>query len=282
MTIQNRISLKTVTISDPSATESSGESPSNKAIRNVDILQSLRQRMLDCESLHRSEHDVIVSSGSAALDELLPDGGFRPGQIVEWLTAESGSGAAMWGINAAINSLTPESSSRNLSSSPQSQPSKSQSIAVIDNDQTFYPPAAASLGLDLQQLLVIQPRNHADTIWAIDQTLRCPRIAAVWADIQRLNAKEARRLQLAAEEGGTLGMFIRPLMARNQPSWADIQIQVEPLPTPERPKPTNLNASLTQHFARRRWRLTMLRCRGMHPGSTVTTEMEYNTSMMSA
>ena len=68
MTIQNRISLKTVTISDPSATESSGESPSNKAIRNVDILQSLRQRMLDCESLHRSEHDVIVSSGSAALD----------------------------------------------------------------------------------------------------------------------------------------------------------------------------------------------------------------------
>ena len=247
MTIQNRISLKTVTIPAPDS----------------DILQSLRQRMLDCESLHRSPHDSIVSSGCAALDAFLPNGGFRPGQIIEWLTAESGSGAAMWGVNAAINSLT----------------SESQSIAAIDHDQTFYPPAAASLGLDLQQLLVIQPRNHADAIWAIDQTLRCPRIAAVWADIQRLNAKEARRLQLAAEEGGTLGMFVRPLTARSQPSWADIQIQVDPLPATEHPEPT---ASLTQHFARRRWRLTLLRCRGMHPGSTVSTEMEYNTSMMPA
>ncbi len=275
MTIQNRISLKTVTIPDPPATESpansSSETSSNKATRNVDILQSLRQRMIDCESLHRSNHNAIASSGSAALDALLPGGGFRSGQIVEWLTAESGSGAAMWGMNAAINSLNTDSLttkgiSRNLTNS-----SESQSIAVIDNDQMFYPPAAASLGLDLQQLLVIQPRNHADAIWAIDQTLRCPRIAAVWADIQRLNAKEARRLQLAAEEGDTLGMFIRPLTARNQPSWADIQIQVEPLPTPDKPAPTNLNASLTQHFSRRRWKLTLLRCRGMHPGSTVTT-----------
>ena len=230
--------------------------------------------MIDCESLHRSTHETITSSGSAALDALLPNGGFRPGQIIEWLTAESGSGAAMWGMNAAINSLTAENGLRNA---PEMQ--STQSIAVIDHDQTFYPPAAASLGLNLQQLLVIQPRNHADAIWAIDQALRCPRIAAVWADIQRLNAKEARRLQLAAEEGGTLGMFVRPLTARSQPSWADIQIQVDPLPATEHPEPT---ASLTQHFSRRRWRLTLLRCRGMHPGSTVSTEMEYNTSMMPA
>jgi len=51
------------------------------------------------------------------------------------------------------------------------------------------------------------------------------------ADVQRLSWLEARRLQLAAEQGGGLGLLIRPEAVRHQPSWADVRLLVEPLPT---------------------------------------------------
>jgi hypothetical protein len=41
--------------------------------------------------------------------------------------------------------------------------------------------------------------------------------------------REFRRLQLAAETGGTLGLLVRPAQARDEPSWADLRLLVEPV-----------------------------------------------------
>jgi len=239
--------------------------PSSPPLRALQSLQTLRKRIQDCESSHRIQRDEFVSSGCEALDELLPISnianskngrGFRTGQLIEWLAAGCGSGAELWGLHIAIQAANCRGHSQQagVAEIP-------KSIAVIDHQKTFYPPTAAALGLDLQRLLVIQPKNHADVIWALDQTLRCPRIAAVWSDLPRLNAKDARRLQLAAEEGGSLGIFTRPLTARGQPSWADVQIQVEPLPS---------SPSSSRHQHHRRWRMKLLRCRGSQPDQCIS------------
>jgi protein ImuA len=99
----------------------------------------------------------------------------------------------------------------------------------------------------LEQLIVVRAGNAAANLWALDQALRCRAVAAVLAWPEKLDGRVFRRLQLAAEEGGGLGLLIRPDAARYDPSWADVRILVEPLP------PTSLRN------ARRRLRLGLTR-----------------------
>jgi hypothetical protein len=99
-------------------------------------------------------------------------------------------------------------------------------LVVIDRRQTFYPPAAAAWGIDLDRLIVVHPRNARDELWAAVQALRSPAVAAMWAAIDRLDSRAFRRLQLAAQAGRTLGVLVRPGRAREEPSWADVRLGV--------------------------------------------------------
>ena len=53
-------------------------------------------------------------------------------------------------------------------------------------------------------------RIAQDQLWALAECLRCRGVGATVAFIQRLSQIEARRLQLAAERGGGVGLFMRP------------------------------------------------------------------------
>ena len=82
--------------------------------------------------------EKAVSTGIEALDRLLPDAGFREGTLVEWL-AESGSGDQL-----ALLAAAPALGSDRV-------------LIVIDGEKTFYPPAAAALGIDLRRLILVRP-----------------------------------------------------------------------------------------------------------------------------
>ena len=49
----------------------------------------------------------------------------------------------------------------------------------------------------------------------------------MFATIDQLDSRAFRRLQLAAQAGRTLGMLIRLGSAREEPSWADVTLEVE-------------------------------------------------------
>jgi hypothetical protein len=61
----------------------------------------------------------------------------------------------------------------------------------------------------LNQVYLLHP-SESDQTWAVAECLRCKGVGAVVAAIPRLTRVEARRLQLAAEAGGTTGIFLRP------------------------------------------------------------------------
>ena len=73
----------------------------------------------------------------------------------------------------------------------------------------IYPPALATLGFDLAKVYLLHPRSLADEAWAITECLRCRGVGAVIAAPPSLSRIEARRLQLAAERGGTVGILLR-------------------------------------------------------------------------
>jgi protein ImuA len=111
-------------------------------------------------------------------------------------------------------------------------------IVIADPARNFYPPAAFRLGLRPDQLILLQHPREEELYWAIEQALRCPAVAAVYAAADlgsssrqsffgnNLDPRWLRRFQLAAEQGGGLGIFVRPARVANRPTWADLQWRV--------------------------------------------------------
>src|SRR5262245_14802943 len=171
----------------------------------------LRRQIAAVESGQPEENAGVLSTGMPAVDALLPRSGLRRGSVTEWLSAASAGGAQMLALLAARQACC-----------------DGKSLVVVDRQRRFYPPAAAALGIDLSRLIVVHPIGDADELWATDQALRCRGVAAVWTRREQLDPRDFRRLQLAAESGGTLGLLVRSAQARGQPSWADVQLVVSP------------------------------------------------------
>jgi protein ImuA len=171
------------------------------------LIEGLRQQLGRGGAAAETE-GTVFSCGAAAIDQFLPGSGLRHGMLIEWLS-EKGAAATL-GLLSAREACH-----------------EGGVLVVVDRAQTFYPPVAAAWGVDLERLIVVHPRNARDELWALVQTLRSPVVAALWANIERLDSKAFRRLQLAAEAGRTLGVLLRPASARGQPTWADARLEVE-------------------------------------------------------
>jgi protein ImuA len=83
-------------------------------------------------------------------------------------------------------------------------------IVWSDPRRQLHPPAVSAAGIDLRRMILLRPRNAAQEISALTECLRCKGVSATVANLNRLSDIEARRLQLAAENGGGVGIFLRP------------------------------------------------------------------------
>ena len=116
------------------------------------------------------------------------------------------------------------------------------------------------LGLSLPRTIVVQPLRAGDGLWAWEQSLRSPAVAAVVGEIGKINDRVFRRLQLAAEASGSLGFLVRPASCEREPSWAAARLLVEAVSDPHLSAPA------------RRFRLTVLHGR-QGGGKTIDVEL---------
>jgi hypothetical protein len=80
-----------------------------------------------------------------------------------------------------------------------------------DPERIVYPPALHLAGIPVDRLCLLRPRP-ADVVWAIGECLQCRGVRAVVGTLpSRLTRAEVRRLQLAAERGNGIGLFLRPV-----------------------------------------------------------------------
>lgn len=235
------------------------QDPSSKP--SLDQLRAQVQRIQSRRLSSDSDPEPCFSVGGAVLEAMLPHRGLRRGTIVQWIGDIHGSGASSLSLMAAAHIA-------------RSEISGGKPLVIFDSGKHFYPPAAISLGVPANRMVIVHKRrqhSHADMIWALDQALRCDAVAAVWAEIGPwLNDRDARRLQLAAEAGGTVGLFVRPEAVRGRPSFADISWHVSPL---QEQHPASSAGS-----ANRRLRVQIDRCRGGAQGAVATIEIKANPS----
>lgn len=213
---------------------------------NHKIMQ-LRELLSRKESEKKPQE--TVSSGCQPLDQLLPQCGFQRGSLIEWIAGGTGSGASLLALLAARAACC-----------------RGGTLVLVDRGQRLYPPAAKACQLDLRNTIVVHPATEKDECWAIEQALRCPDVSAVVAWPERLTSHAFRRLQLAAEHGGSLGLLVRPATTCRESSWASVRMLVTP-------------RASSPHAGRQGWRLgiELLRCGGLFGTKPLELEIDHQT-----
>jgi protein ImuA len=157
----------------------------------------------------------LVSSNAGAIKKLV----FQP----DLAHFQTGSAWKTWQdhpANRAIHELLfdaradhppPAFAALTLAQKAIGQSKNSRALLWLDPLGTCYPPAIAAAGIPPQNLYLLRPRP-ADLVWTAVECLRCTAVAAVVAMLPlRPTPVEVRRLQLAAESGGGVGILLRPI-----------------------------------------------------------------------
>jgi protein ImuA len=129
----------------------------------------------------------------------------------------------------------------------------------------LYGPGLLEHGLDPARLVLVLANRDDELLWAIEEGLRTPGLAAVVGEIGRLPMAAGRRLQLAAERSGVSAFLLRrwrnaeeAAAERERPSAALTRWRIAALPSADiRSQPG---------IGKPRWRVELLRCRGGEPG----------------
>lgn len=152
--------------------------------------------------------DAGLPTGFAALDAELPGGGWPRGALIELLAEARGIGEV--GLLLPLLRTAPAE----------------RWIAWVAPPHRPYAPALAAAGVAVEQLLLLTPGSHAETLWTIRQALASGGCAMVLAWPARVDAAALRRLQLAAEDSLTPLFLFRPPAAARQPSPAILRLQL--------------------------------------------------------
>jgi hypothetical protein len=175
-------------------------------------LESLLQRPDIWRGREQSLSQPAIATGHTALDEVLPGGGWPRGALTELLADRTGIGE----LQLLLPSLAHLARAGRW-------------LVWVAPPYLPYAPALASRGIELNRVLWVKPAGDKEGLWAMEQALRSPGTGAVlgWPG-RRTEERQLRRLQLAAEEGGSLGFLFRAVDRAGQASPAALRLRLEP------------------------------------------------------
>lgn len=155
----------------------------------------------------RAPNGQVLPSGFPELDEIT-GGGWPAGALVELISA-SGLGLSL--LVPLLARLGTEA----------------RWLAWVDPPWHPHAPALAARGVRVSRLLRVKSGGEEEGLWAAEQLLRSGNCSVVMLWPPGIRASRLRRLQLAAEEGGCLGVLFRPLAAGRENSMAALRLHLQ-------------------------------------------------------
>ena len=207
----------------------------------IAAIEALRERIRCLEGGARHRR-AVLPFGIEAIDGHLPEGGLALGALHEVAGGGNGAidGAAAALFAAGIAART-----------------KGRVLWCVTR-QDLFAPALAHAGLAPDRLIYVEAGDEKSVLACCEEGLRHSGLGAVVAEIARLSMTASRRLQLAAEGSGTIGLAIRRSRRQaeaadfSQPTAATTRWRVSALLSTPLPAPG---------VGRARWRLELVRSR---------------------
>lgn len=160
---------------------------------------------------HAGRHPATTRDGEptghAALDQLLPQGGWPRRALTELLLPADGVGELAL-LMPTLARLSREGGT----------------LALVAPPYLPYAPAWQAAGIDLGVLQVIEA-SPRDALWAFEQCLRSGACAAVVGWPRQADAQALRRLKVAADSGDCLGFVLRERRHAANPSPAALRLE---------------------------------------------------------
>ncbi|MDR3516015.1 MAG: damage-inducible protein [Azospirillaceae bacterium] len=210
-------------------------------LRAPPVLDALRSRIRQIESGHRRTASVLPF-GIDAIDARLPGGGLSLGALHEVAGggngALDGAAAALFAAGIAARTQGP--------------------VLWCVTRQDLFAPALAQAGLAPDRVIYVEAGDETAVLACFEEGLRHSGLGTVIAEIARLSMTASRRLQIAAEGAGVLGIAIRRWRRQTeaadfgQPTAATTRWRVTALPSTPLPVPG---------VGRARWHVELIRCR---------------------
>jgi protein ImuA len=217
------------------------------------VLEALRQRLQGLDGGARRRR-AALPFGVAAIDARLPDGGLALGALHE---VAGGGNGVIDGAAAALFAAGIAARTRGR-------------VLWCVTRQDLFAPALAAAGLAPDRVIYVEAGDEKTVLACFEEGLReHSGLGSVVAEVAWLSMTASRRLQLAAEGSGAIGVAIRRLSSffRTQgrggekefpanfahPTAAVTRWRVSALPSVPLP---------VAGVGRARWRLELIRCRG--------------------
>lgn len=210
----------------------------------ISAIAELRERIRHLEGpAHRARR--VLPFGLAAIDDRLPGGGLALGGLHE---VADGAGGAADGAAAALFAAGIAARTRGR-------------VLWAVTRQDLFAPALAQAGLAAERVVFVEAGDEKTLLACFEEGLRHGGLGAVVGEAAHLSMTASRRLQLAAERSGAIGIAIRrrrrgaesDIDAFGQPTASVTRWRVSALPSAPLPVPG---------IGRTRWRLALVRCRG--------------------
>jgi protein ImuA len=126
------------------------------------------------------------NSGLAPFDSAFPGRVFPVGAVHEFISYEPAHAAS---TNGFITSLAGKFM-------------KTGGLCFWIGKKNIFPSGLKHFGVEPDRIIFIDAQKHNDTLWIIEEALKCEALAAVVGEIKELGFTESRRLQLAVERSG--------------------------------------------------------------------------------
>ena len=215
------------------------------------IVAELRARIQRLEGV-AARRRLVLPFGIKAIDRHLPGGGLALGALHE---VAGGGNGAIDGAAAAL--FTAGIAAR----------ARGKVLWCITRPDLFAP-AFAQAGLLPDRVIYVEAGDEKSILACFEEGLRHGGLGAVVAEVARLSMTASRRLQLAAESSGAIGIAIRRWRRQTeaadfgQPTASVTRWRVSALPSAQLPVPG---------VGRARWQLELIRCRA---GESADFEVE--------
>jgi protein ImuA len=218
---------------------------------NIAVVEQLQERIRALEGV-KGRNRAVLPFGIPELDRRLPQGGLAMGALHE---VAGGGNGALDGAAAALFSAGIAARARGK-------------VLWCVTRQDLFAPAIAQAGLLPDRVIYVEAGDDKSVLACFEEGLRHVGLGAVIAEVTRLSMTSSRRLQLAAESSGAIGIAIRRWRRQadasdfGQPTASVTRWRVSVLPSRALPVPG---------VGRARWQLELIRSR---TGETFDLEVE--------
>jgi len=160
----------------------------------IAVIAQLQQDILLLEGFKPPANGIGVDVGLEPIKDAFPNAVFPTAAVHEFLSTSIEQGAATAGfVGGILGKLMQQ-----------------EGVCIwISSTQMLFPPALKTFGIAPHRIIFIKLNRERDILWAMEEALKCEKLAAVVAELQEINLTASRRLQLAVEKSRVTGFILR-------------------------------------------------------------------------